>query len=58
MEKYLKNSDRKALELINRCQNQEEALELLTNFFGYIPAKLDIVCWVAFNALPNYPESQ
>ena len=53
MEKQLKNSDQKALEVINSCQNQEEALEKLTDFFGYIPAKLDVICWSAFNALPT-----
>jgi len=53
MEKQLKNSVQKALEVINSCQNQEEALHRLDELFGEKPAKLDIICWFAFNALPK-----
>ena len=51
MKKQLKNSDQKALELINRCEYKEEALELLKSYFGDKPVKLDLICWFAFNNL-------
>ena len=46
-----KNDDQKILDLINRCEYQEEALELLKSYFGDKPVKLDIKCWSAFNNL-------
>jgi len=53
MKEYLKKNDRKVLELIDGCLTQREALEKIIDFFGDIPANLDIVCWVAFDALPS-----
>ena len=50
MENY-KSDYQKALELINRCEYQEEALELLKDFFYDKPVKLDIKCLVAFSDL-------
>lgn len=46
-----KNDDQKVLDLINRCEYQEEALDLLKSYFGDKPVKMNMDCWVAFSAL-------
>jgi len=42
---------RKALKIINSCQTQAQAMELLKSELG-ANAKLNMKCWFAYNNLP------